>query len=304
MNYLPSLKSFLTILFSFAGMIGLFAQDTLCTSNGDFPAGQNTGWVVPQGVTSINVDVTGADGGGMASFGVLGGTGANVTATYAVSPDDSLNIVVGAAPADPNSSTSGGGGSAIYNVTTNTLLVVAGAGGGAGTIGGPGRGAIGTSNGNGVGGASPLNNGGGGGGTTSMGGSGSGGGGEMGQIAGGAGGTGLNPGTGGFGWGGGGSGDGGGGGGDNGGDGDRINGGNGGTSYDSGGSGTITDGEDNMATGSNGAICISFSAGGGAGPATIPTMSEWGIFLFGLIVFTVALVAGFNLKKRSAININ
>ena len=43
------------------------------------------------------------------------------------------------------------------------------------------------------------------------------------------------------------------------------------------------------------------ASSGNSGPV-IPTMSEWGLFLFSLIVFTVALVAGYNLKKQGARN--
>ena len=36
--------------------------------------------------------------------------------------------------------------------------------------------------------------------------------------------------------------------------------------------------------------------------AAVPTLGQWGLFLFGLIVFTVSLVAGYNLKRRGAVS--
>ncbi len=43
-----------------------------------------------------------------------------------------------------------------------------------------------------------------------------------------------------------------------------------------------------------------FNAASTTQPAAIPTMSEWGLFLFGLIIFTVAVVSLYNYKKGAS----
>jgi len=162
-------------------------------------------WVVPSNVTSITVDVRGAQGGGNASAPTpQGGKGGRAQTTLAVTPGETLVIYVGGRGGDldfsgPNTAGpggfNGGGAGGIDNVDFNAAagggggasdirqggngltsrVVVAGGGGGAeccsGAIGGDGGGTTGMSGGT-VGGSEP-----GGGGT---------------QSAGGAGGTGCN----------------------------------------------------------------------------------------------------------------
>jgi hypothetical protein len=97
--------------------------------------------VIPAGVTSINVTMRGA-GGGSVSGGGTGGTGAFISGTLAVTPGQTLTIIVGQAGSygggisyggggtSGGSNASGGGRSAIQ--ISGNDIVTAGAGGGAG----------------------------------------------------------------------------------------------------------------------------------------------------------------------------
>ena len=75
-------------------------------------------YTVPAGVTSINVELNGAGGGGGSGSGTLsGGAGGRVTGTLAVTPGETLTVVVGIGGTRPTSYYSvvtgyGGGGSA------------------------------------------------------------------------------------------------------------------------------------------------------------------------------------------------
>ena len=90
-------------------------------------------WRVPKGVTSVTVDLYGAQGGSQADTArsVPGGLGAHVHSVQAVRPGQVLMIVVGGAPA-PNSVAGGfnGGGSARGRTRPHSL---AGGGGGGAT---------------------------------------------------------------------------------------------------------------------------------------------------------------------------
>lgn len=211
-------------------------------------------WVVPPCVTSINVVVAGAKGGGN-----TGGNGARLTATIAVTPGQTLSIYVGGQgscgnnsggwngggtgfasnPANANYNSCGGGGATDIRIggTTLTNRVIV-AGGGGGKSGGSGPVAGGSANcQNGSPGTSTFG-GGGGGGT---------------QISGGAGGTpwaGTPPGgqSGTLGQGG------------NGGFWSTASGGGGGGGYYGGGGG----GNDGCCTGSNG------GGAGGGGSSLLP----------------------------------
>ena len=74
-----------------------------------------------------------ADGGmgGAGGGGRLGGDGAQVSATFALTAGTMLEIVVGGAGA-AGTGGGGGGGSFVFDLTTGTLLEAAGGGGGAG----------------------------------------------------------------------------------------------------------------------------------------------------------------------------
>lgn len=133
-------------------------------------------YTVPAGVTAIRIDARGAKGGNSPNHSggqFNGGAGGRVQATYAVTPGDVLNILVGGKGGDgsPDNgvnerTASGGGGATVVSkgtIGTGTLLLVAGGGGGAGHSGAggqsnstPGNGAGGV----GAGGASFSTNGG------------------------------------------------------------------------------------------------------------------------------------------------
>ncbi|MCZ2477771.1 LamG domain-containing protein [Aquirufa antheringensis] len=113
-------------------------------------------FVVPNRVTSIQVNAVGAKGGTGAG-GMAGGAGANITSTLNVTPGQILYIVVGGAPgqshiakygfagnggiADAASGYGGAGGglSGVFSSSTpsnsNALIVAGGGGGGSGTGG-------------------------------------------------------------------------------------------------------------------------------------------------------------------------
>lgn len=126
-------------------------------------------WTVPAGVTSVNVEANGAQGGRVDLTGFWtpccldGGLGGKVTTTLAVTPGQVLNLYVGqqgntngtggyngGGTASPVSSPilggAGGGGATDVRIGGTALtnrVVVAGAGGGAGGDGGPTAGGIG-----------------------------------------------------------------------------------------------------------------------------------------------------------------
>jgi hypothetical protein len=91
-------------------------------------------WVVPAGVTSITLDMCGAQGGmslnSCSSVGrdIPGGQGANMIFTTPVTPGMVLAVIVGQMPTATTCLGSGGGASWI--LISNSLLAVAGAGGG------------------------------------------------------------------------------------------------------------------------------------------------------------------------------
>ena len=76
--------------------------------------GAQQSWVVPPCVTSINVTMAGADGGGTS-----GGNGATITGTIAVTPGQTLYIYVGGSGACPGSGWNGGGNGQNANNTAN-----------------------------------------------------------------------------------------------------------------------------------------------------------------------------------------
>ena len=128
-------------------------------------------FVVPTGVTAMQVQVVGAMG--QTRSGTLGGgAGGTITATLPVTPGHQLNIWAGcsgsrggvgfgsggdhgiAHSGDAQDGGFGGGGSAIYDDTTNTTLVIAGGGGGSGGNSG-GKGLEGQGGAGGAGGLTP-----------------------------------------------------------------------------------------------------------------------------------------------------
>jgi hypothetical protein len=142
------------ILLAAALLLALGAASTDNTETftiDDHPAGTPFEWTVPAGVTSIDIQAAGGDGGSYGSR--RGGRGALVSLTQAVTEGQVLTITLGAngytvndparvysgAPGfgpggDGFKAASGGGSTAVYLDTTP--LVIAGAGGGSGSGGG------------------------------------------------------------------------------------------------------------------------------------------------------------------------
>jgi hypothetical protein len=154
------------------------------TSNYSYTGADQT-FTVPAGVTALNVVLNGAAGGAAYSGSSLGGAGGYVSGTLAVTPGQSLTIMVGKGGEKGNGSASsnsygGGGAGGVFSgvgggrsaiISGGVDRVTAGGGGGAGNVsnaGGAGGGTTGaTGGGSGVGGAggtqsaggvSPANN--------------------------------------------------------------------------------------------------------------------------------------------------
>lgn len=120
-----SLKIFLFLFMACAS--SLYSQTT------DFLPNNSTTWKVPCGVTSITVEVWGAGGAGGAATGnsaIAGGGsgGGYVKATYAVTPNATINysIGTGGSGSAANGTAKNGGSSWFYSTTT--LLAVGGVG--------------------------------------------------------------------------------------------------------------------------------------------------------------------------------
>ncbi|MCR9100370.1 MAG: HYR domain-containing protein, partial [bacterium] len=82
-------------------------------------------FVVPEGVTSMKIEAYGAQGGD-ANVG-FGGLGAYMSGTFAVTPGQVIDVLVGEKPAVSNG---GGGGTFVVDHDTGTPLIIAGGGGG------------------------------------------------------------------------------------------------------------------------------------------------------------------------------
>lgn len=119
---------------------------------GNLPSGLTTtfstqgtaSYVVPSGITSITVKMWGGGaGGGAGGASTTGGDGGGagyVSATYTVTPGETLTVYVGGAGAGATSNTSGGGGggggySSLYRSTTPLAIAAGGGGGGGGRTG-------------------------------------------------------------------------------------------------------------------------------------------------------------------------
>ncbi|MFT5777624.1 MAG: hypothetical protein ACI837_000572 [Crocinitomicaceae bacterium] len=114
--------------FIIASMLLLGVQTSWAQTTFNYTGSIQT-YTVPVGVSSINIDVSGAEGGGSG-----GGLGAQMTGDFAVIPGEVLTIVVGQQGqlqigGNSQNSSGGGGGVFVYNAS-NTLLIAAGGGGG------------------------------------------------------------------------------------------------------------------------------------------------------------------------------
>lgn len=281
-------------------------------------------FVVPAGVTTVIIEASGAEGGG-----TVGGLGASIEGDFAVTPGETLSIIVGQfghTTAQGNYGGGGGGASYIYRNASDAFPMIAASGGGGGSEHGAGShgSATTTPTPGGVTGS-------GAGGVTGNGGSG---GLDIGNYSTAGGGAGWlsngldgllirepegkggqaprngalggefthrtiayhagEAGNGGFGGGGGmsdNSGAGGGGGG--------FNGGGGGNNYDGtwgtgGGGGSYNGGSDQTNIGGvqsgDGVVTISYVAGVAPPAAAVPSMSVWALIIFSMLLLSVGLV--------------
>lgn len=125
-RYLFDKKFFATVVFVFA----IF----FCTAQTTFNfTGSLQTYTVPAGVTSISIEARGAQGGG--SFNGAGGLGARMKGTFAVTPGQSISIIVGEqghlqVGGNAQNSSGGGGGTFVFNPVGPVLYVAAGGGGG------------------------------------------------------------------------------------------------------------------------------------------------------------------------------
>jgi hypothetical protein len=84
-------------------------------------------FTVPCGVTTLNIEVWGAQGGSNTSSLTIGGYGARMKGDFAVVAGQQLKILVGQFP---GTGSNGGGGGSFVTTSTNTPLIIAGGGGG------------------------------------------------------------------------------------------------------------------------------------------------------------------------------
>jgi len=88
-------------------------------------------FIVPVGVTSIHIDVRGAQGGSVTtSCPATGGMGARMEGDFTVTPGETLTVMVGQQGLT-NGSDAGGGGGTFVVAAGNVPLIIAGGGGGA-----------------------------------------------------------------------------------------------------------------------------------------------------------------------------
>jgi hypothetical protein len=108
------------------------------TASETFKFGENGTWVVPDRVTSIEVEVAGGGGGGGNNADVSGGSGALVKSSVTTQGGEVLDIGVGGGGAGLTGTATGGAGGGGASIVSSTstglsdLLIIAGGGGGAG----------------------------------------------------------------------------------------------------------------------------------------------------------------------------
>lgn len=121
-----------------AGCLGIFATMSLNAqvSTYDYTGAPET-YTVPDGVYTIEVEATGAEGGqGEADHSGIPGKGARMTGTFDVVPGQVFTIVVGQQGVGAQYVGGGGGGTFMYDNTTSELYIAAGGGGGGGATDG------------------------------------------------------------------------------------------------------------------------------------------------------------------------
>ena len=103
--------------------------------------GSMQSYTVPSGVTSITIEAFGAQGGGGYGINLAGGRGARMKGTFAVTPGEVFDILVGGQGQtgtmsyDPQGNENGGGGGSfvVKNIGTVPYIIAGGGGGGPST---------------------------------------------------------------------------------------------------------------------------------------------------------------------------
>ena len=123
------MKKIFTLLFLFSAL----ASQAQTTQTFNYTGSQQM-FTVPPCVTSLTIDVKGAQGGNVGT--ASGGLGGRVQATMTVTPGDVLYIYVGGAGITSLNSPSGGfnGGGGTFSYSNDGICGTAGTGGGASDI--------------------------------------------------------------------------------------------------------------------------------------------------------------------------
>lgn len=100
-----------SLLATVAAALLLPASGAFAATSQTFSTPGETAFTVPAGVTSLAVDVAGAQGGGGLLTNCQGGAGARITGTLAVTPGQRINVEVGGAGGDDTMGQDGHGGS-------------------------------------------------------------------------------------------------------------------------------------------------------------------------------------------------
>ena len=115
-----------------------------------FYTGAIVNWTVPAGITNLNIEVRGAEGGYTTSSSIVPGLGAIMIGDFAVNPGDVFKVLVGE---NNNAGNGGGGGSFVTDLSNNPFIIAGGGGGASGGIDSPDKhGQVGTTGGIGAGG--------------------------------------------------------------------------------------------------------------------------------------------------------
>ncbi|MES2702353.1 MAG: Ig-like domain-containing protein [Bacteroidota bacterium] len=121
------------------GFLNGFAQTTTVSYTGSIGT-----YTVPTGITLINIQAKGAQGG---TGNGTGGQGAIMSGNFTVTPGQVLKVLVGQQGLAGTNTGGGGGGSFVWDDATSTLMIAAGGGGGSGMPGSNGVNAVTTTSG-------------------------------------------------------------------------------------------------------------------------------------------------------------
>ena len=105
------------------------------TANTKDYTGTIESFIVPPGITSMDIETWGAQGGGGGSSSLTGGKGAYMKGTFTVTPGETLYLLVGQQGGSNGGAhgneNGGGGGTFVVRQNGNVPLIIAGGGGGA-----------------------------------------------------------------------------------------------------------------------------------------------------------------------------